>query len=51
MENIHVSSKPKHVTPQIDCLLSIVKASTIKCQIYPNEVFYVKDLLPTRLTI
>ena len=32
-------------------LVSIVKAHTIKCQIYPDEVFYAKDLLPTRVTI
>ena len=32
-------------------LISIVKAHTIKCQIYPDEVFYMKDLLPGRVTI
>ena len=31
-------------------IFSIVNAHTIKCQIYPNEVFYTKDLLPTRVT-
>ena len=31
-------------------LVSIVKAHTIKWQIYPDEVFYAKDLLPTRVT-
>ena len=32
-------------------LISIVKAHTSKWQIYPDEVFYAKDLLPTRVTI
>ena len=32
-------------------LISIVKADTIKLQIYPHEVFYAKDLLPTRVAI
>ena len=32
-------------------MISIVKAHTIRCQIYPNEVFYVKDLLPMMVTI
>ena len=32
-------------------LISMVKAHTIKWQIYPDEVFYTKDLLPTRVTI
>ena len=32
-------------------VFSIVKVHTIKWQIYPDEVFYVKDLLPTRVTI
>ena len=75
-ENIHFSTKPRHVTPQIDHLgktspvlmvsthiygvtkeidgkmfISIVKAHTMKWQIYPDEVFYAKDLLPVRVTI
>ena len=32
-------------------LISIVKAHTSKWQIYPDEVFYMKDLLPERVTI
>ena len=32
-------------------LISILKAHTIKCQIYPSEVFYVKNLLPRGVTI
>ena len=32
-------------------LISIVKAHTINCQIYPDEVFYAKDPLPGRVTI
>ena len=32
-------------------LISSVKVQTIKWQIYPDEVFYVKDLLPIRITI
>ena len=32
-------------------VISIVKAHTIKWQIYPDEVFYMKDLLPARVTI
>ena len=105
-ENVHFESKPRHVTPQINCLrklipvlrvsthlygvskeidgktsiliailrahigrssgrsnpprsasssewpflISIVKAHTIKWQIYPDKVFYAKDLLPMRVT-
>ena len=32
-------------------LVSIVIVHTIKWQIYPEEVFYAKDLLPARVTI
>ena len=32
-------------------VISIVKVHTIKWQIYPDEVFYAKDLLPARVTI
>ena len=32
-------------------VISIVKVNTIKWQIYPDEVFYTKDLLPMRVTI
>ena len=32
-------------------LVSIVKTHTIKWQIYSDEVFYAKDLLPVRVTI
>ena len=32
-------------------VISIVKVHTIKWQIYPDEVFYAKDLLLTRVTI
>ena len=32
-------------------VISIVKVHTIKWQIYPDEVFYAKDLLPVRVTI
>ena len=41
------------VTQEIDgkMFISIVKAHTIKWQIYPSEVFYAKDLLPIRVTI
>ena len=31
--------------------ISIFKAHTIKWQIYPGEVFYMKELLPARVTI
>ena len=41
------------VTMEIDgkMFISIVKAHTMKWQIYPDEVFYAKDLLPMRVTI
>ena len=32
-------------------LISIMKAHTTKCQIYPDDVFYAKDLLPGRVPI
>ena len=32
-------------------VISIVKVHTIKWQIYPDEVFYAKDLLLMRVTI
>ena len=41
------------VTKEINgkMFISIVKAHTMKWQIYPDEVFYTKDLLPMRVTI
>ena len=45
------STYKRPFTREGNYLVSIVKAHTFKCQIYPDEVFYVKDLLPTRVTI
>ena len=41
----------KIVTKNAFDVISIVKVHTIKWQIYPDQVFYVKDLLPMRVTI
>ena len=38
-------------TQEDNYIVFIVKVNTIKWQIYPDEVFYVKDLLPIRVTI
>ena len=41
---------PLYSIPSVG-VLSIVKTHTIKWQIYPDEVFYAKDLLLARVTI
>ena len=45
------STYKRPFTREGNYLVSIVKAHTFKCQIYPDEVFYVKDLLPAKVTI
>ena len=45
------STYERPFTREGNYLVSIVKAHTIKCQIYPDDVFYAKDLLPARVTI
>ena len=47
------SNPPSRSSSSSECpfLISIVKAHTIKWQMYPDEVFYAKDHLPTRVTI
>ena len=51
IDPLRTSTYERPFTQEGNYLVSVVKAHTIKWQIYPDEVFYTKDLLPVRVTI
>ena len=46
MTPMRTSTYERPFTQEGNYLIFIVKAHTIKWQIYPDDVFYAKDLLP-----